>query len=521
MRTPLFFLLIFSFVFTGLQAQTDFNAFFNKTDKFLKSRVQNNGVVYKGLKSDAQLAGLIAEVAAADLSAADAATRKAFLINAYNLLVINGAAQAYPLSSVQNISGFFDGQKHNVAGKKVTLNQLEKAQLLRVYEDARLHFVLVCGAEGCPPITNFAYRPGSLDRQLDAQTRKAVNDSEFIRVDKGAKTAQISKIFEWYAGDFGGNKNATLAWINKYRADAIPTSYKISYYNYDWNLNEVSGTASVGTPQTGTTSTATNDNRYVVSSTLPVGTTETKLFNNLYSEQSGQDDVLNSRATFFTSQLSFLYGVNERFNAGFDLRYRRVNFGAADSSPLAALSGSAEGQNRARFTTFGPKIRWAPVKKWENFSVQSALWFGLADDLAGNFDAGQPFIDWNGPTFFTQIFNDFTLGDRFSLFAELDVFIEDIGGAEENFNKFTLPTTVIFSYFPVRNLTLYGLLNYAPTVSPGYDYWTQQGVGAKYQFTPNFEIELLFTNFDTQKFNEGNAVGNAATWNIGFRYNGI
>jgi len=116
---------------------------------------------------------------------------------------------------VQSVTGFFDGRKVTVAGEQLTLTNMEKKHLLKPYNDARLHFVLVCGALGCPPITNFAYRPALLDQQLDQQTKLALNDPTFLKVN-GSKT-QLSQIFKWYVNDFGGNKGAIIDFINQYK----------------------------------------------------------------------------------------------------------------------------------------------------------------------------------------------------------------------------------------------------------------------------------------------------------------
>ncbi|MEO1385351.1 MAG: hypothetical protein AAFV78_19200, partial [Bacteroidota bacterium] len=71
-------------------------------------------------------------------------------------------------------------------------------------------------------------------------------------------------------------------------------------------------------------------------------------------------------------------------------------------------------------------------------------------NLQGN---GQlPFIDWDGATWWTQFFNDFPLGNNFSLFTEIDFMIEDIGSrAEGDINRISTPATVILSYFPKEN----------------------------------------------------------------------
>ncbi len=259
-----------------------------------------------------------------------------------------------------------------------------------------------------------------------------------------------------------------------------------------------------------------NSNRYIVSAAIPQGGFEAKLFNNVYSQQTGLvNGDLTNRSTFLTSQLGFLYGVNNRFNAGFDVRYRRVRNEALPASPFKVFGKGEEGMSRQGITTIGPKIRWAPLESLPNSSVQSAFWIPLGDDLAGN---GQdPYIDWNGGSWLTQFFNDFSVGSDFALFAELDLFLEDIGSGDKGHtNRFSTPVTAIFSYYPTFKSTLYVLGGYSPYWLEEFDYFMQGGLGAKYQFSSNFELELLYTLFANKSLIEND--GKASTFNIGFRY---
>lgn len=485
-------------------------AFFDKADIFLKNYVEDKGVRYSDLKDNQELKELINYIAKTDNTQLESSERQAFLINTYNLLVIHAAANAYPLNSLNEIPGFFDAKKHTIGGKSMTLNDLEKKELLKAYGDARFHFVLVCGAKGCPPITNFAYRPEILDQQMDQQTRLALNDPNFIRVNNTISNVGLSRIFEWYPSDFGGSKKSALEFINSYREEKIADDFKINFYPYNWKLNETK----TATALSNGANIAANSARYVVSSTRPKGTTETKLFNNLYTQTTGSPDELTDRSTFLTSTLSFLYGLGDRFNAGFDLRYRRVANTALPSSPLDVFGSPTA--SRQGFTNVGPKVRIAPVPKWSNFSIQSALWIPIGNNLET--DPNGVYIDWNKPTFVTQLFNDFTIGTRFSLFTELDFFAEDFGGEAGDSNRFSTPATTILSYFPNPKTTIYALGSYSPFWQSNFDYFYQAGIGAKYQFTPDFEIELLVTDF-TSKF-LADSGGQAATFNIGFRYTG-
>ena len=213
-----------------------------------------------------------------------------------------------------------------------------------------------------------------------------------------------------------------------------------------------------------------------------------------------------------------LYGLTNNFNIGYDSRYRFVSNHSASDSPLSVINFDLGGSPTTRqgLTGIGPKIRYAPFKNLPNFSIQSAYWFSTGDDLEGTSD--RPFIDWNGDSWFTQVFNDFSLGESFSLFTEIDFFLEDIGPEDEgHLNRFSTPATVILSYFPNPKTTLYTLSGYSPFWQEDYDYFAQLGAGAKYQFTPQFELELLYTYFTNEFLQENN--GRAATYNLGIRYN--
>ena len=510
MRNLLQIIVVLLITSTTIFAQTT-SQFFEEADAFFSKEVKKGVLDYTGLKSNTRLASLIRTVETLDVATADANTKKAFYINAYNLIVINEAAKAYPLQSVQSITGFFDGRKVTVGGKQLTLNNLEKNYLLKPYNDARLHFVLVCGALGCPPITNFAYRPEQLEQQLEQQTKIALNNPDFLKVT--ANKVELSQIFKWYAHDFGGNKGAILEFINQYRTTPLSKSTKISYYPYDWTLNDSAVTSS----QINTTNTGGNNaSRYVVSSTIPKGSSEVKIFNNLYTQRTGSEDNLTDRSTFFTTSISYLYGLNTRLNVGFATRYRRVRNDKLPASALSVLGSSDAGSARQGITAFGPQIRYAPVEKWTNFSIQSSFVFPIGTDLAGN--ATQPYIDWNGSTWWTQFFNDFSIGSSWSLFTEFDVLIEDIGSsADGHNNRFSTPVTAILSYNPTSKSTLYALTGFSPYWQSDFDYFYQAGIGTKYQFTPNFELELLVTDF-TNKF-LANTGGHAATYNLGVRFN--
>jgi len=498
-----------------LSAQSAIETWTKKYDKLLKTYVSDGRIDYVGIKNNSQLGLLVTQLKDLKPTNLNTPFAKAFYINAYNILVIYAAANEYPVGSVQEVSGFFERTKYPVSGKKYTLNSLEKDFIFKKYPDPRLHFVLVCGALGCPPITNFAYQPDQLDSQLEAQTKAAMNDPNFIRYD--GNTASISKIFQWYNADFGGGKKDVLNYINQYRTSNIPTSSTIGYYTYDWALNDLK---TVG--QSAATGGA-NSFRYVTSATIPKGQIELKFFNNLFTQriaESEESNELIERNTFNTVDISALYGVTPRFNAGIDILYVRTLNSGIPSDGLDVFGGLDRPNGRQAIAGIGPRIRWAPIPEWSGFSLQSTLSFPIGNNLEGFFDPddasnNQPFIEWDQPTFWTQFFYDQSIGTQFSFFAEIDFLWEDIG----DIDKITTPTTVILSYFPHKKVTFYGLVGYSPQLRSdfdGFDYFHQAGLGTKLQVTRRFEIELLYTRFRTRFVNSRN--GNAGTYNLGLRF---
>lgn len=507
--------VIFLFAFFALHVSlsaTSIDDFFNASDQFFSTYVIDGAVDYQAIQHNStSLDHLIEEVAQQNLDGLNSTNRKAFLINAYNLLVIAQIVDNLPLKSPLDVAGFFDSKRFTIAGETLTLNQLEKKKLLSAFGDPRFHFVLVCGAQGCPPIIDEAYLPATLEQQMERQTRLALNDNNFIRVN--GTGVGLSQIFEWYAGDFGGSKQSAVAYINKYRSTPLPSA-KVSFYTYNWTLNQAiaSRSAIEALPANG----SNNEARYVVSAAIPKGSFEIKGFSNLYTQRTGllDGETVGERATFYTQNLSVLYGVNNRLNVGVDAKYRQVSFGAGDDSRFAVFNLEQTQATRQGLTGFGPKVRFAPSTALPNFSIQSTYWVAIGTDLAGNNE--RPFIDFNGDVWFTQIFNDFSIGQNFSLFTELDILLEDIGASEDgHINRFSTPVQTIFSYFPNAKTTFYVLGSYSPYWQSDFDYFYQYGAGVKYQLNPRLEVELLHTQFRNQFILDTN--GGASTLNLGVR----
>ena len=473
-----FFVIVFCI--GTISGQDELLDFYEDLERIYADHTEGHLVDYEAI-SNGQLTDQLYE-RIMSIEAVSKKERVAFLANAYNFLVIHKIVEQYPINSVLKSRGFFELKDIELLGKSYSLNDIEK-DILQETKDERFHFALVCGAQDCPPVPFMIYRSDDLDDQLEIQTAQALSDTNFIRFD-GMKY-QVSEIFKWYKDDFGPD----------YLVELFPEMTTASYYPYDWTLNDLKAQGAV-----------TNAARYVVSNTIQEGTTETKIFTNLYTETNQ-----TNRTNYLTTQVGFLYGLSNQFNLGFDLRYRAVQINPEPAGPFAILKGQDPATSRRTVSTIGPKIRWTPLpEKFAQFSIQSAYWIPTGNTLESA--ENRAFLDWDGATWWTQFFYDRDIGLNFSLFAELDFIIEDIGNGD--LNRKSTPATLILSYFPKPEITTYALINGSVFYQNPIGGFFQWGGGAKYQFNPNFELELLIT-----KFYNGPEVS-AATFNFGVRVNG-
>lgn len=210
-------------------------------DKILRAHVKNGQVDYKAIRSSARpaLQGYLKAVAAAKLDGMDRDQRLAFYINAYNALVIEAVLANWPVQSVIKVPGFFKKKSHKVAGRSLTLDQLEHKVIRPEFKEPRIHFALVCAAVSCPPLMPRAFRGATLDKDLERLTRAFINSPKGaqVKVDKVA----VSKLFEWFSEDF----KAAAGSVSKYLARYHKTAKKrlsggklaLTYLPYDWSLN--------------------------------------------------------------------------------------------------------------------------------------------------------------------------------------------------------------------------------------------------------------------------------------------
>ena len=221
-----------SFAATPIKDAADF---FLKADVFFKEYAIEGNIRYNSLKQDrANLKLLIDFIGKTTVNSVEIYRRKAYLINCYNLLVINAVLETYPIEKVADTNKFFKKNRHKVGKEMMTLDHLEYKVIFKEYKDPRLHFVLVCAAKGCPPIPSFAYTPGDLNSQINRQCQLALDNPAFLYLEQETNIVKLSPIFKWYADDFFPS---IPEFINAHRSEKIPMDYSLGFYKYDWTLN--------------------------------------------------------------------------------------------------------------------------------------------------------------------------------------------------------------------------------------------------------------------------------------------
>lgn len=217
-------------------------------DKLLKKYVNDKGQVnYKGWKADQTAFNQYLDQLSKNPPAASWSKpeQMAYWINAYNAYTIRLILDHYPVQSIKDIGSKIKipfvttpwaAKFFSIGGNKMSLDNIEHGTLRKQYNDPRIHFALVCASRSCARLRNEAYTAAKLENQLNDQGRDFVNDP--AKNKPGKATAQLSKYFDWYKGDWNSNGQTVMSWVNKYAATKIDNNTKITYLDYNWKLNE-------------------------------------------------------------------------------------------------------------------------------------------------------------------------------------------------------------------------------------------------------------------------------------------
>ncbi len=204
--------------------------------EILSATVSSTGEVdYRKLKSmEDKLDKYLKIISEAKIDASWTREQKlAFWINAYNAFTIKLILDHYPVKSITDILNGkpWDKKWIHIDGKTLSLNDIENGIIRPQFNEPRIHFAVNCAAQSCPPLANKAFTSKNLESMLEKRTKAFINNPKYNHLSKNK--IKISKIFDWYKDDFGN----VGAFVSRYADTTVKPTAKISYQEYNWQLN--------------------------------------------------------------------------------------------------------------------------------------------------------------------------------------------------------------------------------------------------------------------------------------------
>jgi len=252
---------------SALSAQT---AKPSSIDTILDIYVRDGMVYYRALKAErGRLDSLLAQMASASIDAEPRDEKLAFWLNAYNAIVlksvvdhypIQGSAKGYPAHSLRQVPGAFDKTTHRVAGRMLTLDQIEQT-VLPEFHDPRVFLALGRGAVGGGRLRSEAFAAQTLEAQLSDVASECASRTQCVQIDRENDKVSVSPIFSWREKDFteayadkaqtlfAGRspiERAILAFVQPRllttEKDFLEkNTFRLAYHPFDWTLNDLTG----------------------------------------------------------------------------------------------------------------------------------------------------------------------------------------------------------------------------------------------------------------------------------------
>lgn len=175
---------------------------------------------------------------------------KAFWLNAYNFAAIRLIIDHYPVDSIRSmkislIKYPWAKKAVRIGAKDYSLQEIEKAILLKMFGDPRIIFAVSCAAVSCPDRIPEPFTASRLDAQLDDMIRTFfANPTKGVRVDKGSRTVTLAWILKKDEPLFPQEKGGVLGFVSRYvdkdlqdwlRANPV----EVRYFDHDWALNDI------------------------------------------------------------------------------------------------------------------------------------------------------------------------------------------------------------------------------------------------------------------------------------------
>ncbi len=168
----------------------------------------------------------------------------AYWVNLYNALTVDLILDNYPVASIRKIGGWFglgpwDSDIAKVAGKKLTLNDIEHRILRPIWKDNRIHYAVNCASISCPDLFPAAWVGSTVETMLEQAARRYARQRKGIELN--GNKLKLSSIYNWYRDDFG-NRQQLLKHLARYAPKDLSAElagFKGDIeYRYNWSLNQ-------------------------------------------------------------------------------------------------------------------------------------------------------------------------------------------------------------------------------------------------------------------------------------------
>ncbi len=171
--------------------------------------------------------------------------RMAFLLNVYNATTLKLMADHHPVETIKEIGGLrrvWDLKVVRLFGEKISLGHLEHELIRKLFQSPSVHFALVCGSRGCPPLRKEPYTAEKLEAQFAEQAKRFLRDKDKNHVDVDKKILYLSPIFYWFREDFGKTDADIIAMAAAHMGEVerqalAKGGYSLKYTEFDWRAN--------------------------------------------------------------------------------------------------------------------------------------------------------------------------------------------------------------------------------------------------------------------------------------------
>ena len=215
-------------------------------DTLLRKHVNDRGMVnYPALRSDGRaLDEYVATLGGADMRKLGRDEQLAMLINAYNAFTLKLIVEHYPVASIKDIpeAKRWKARRWRLAGRTVSLDDIEHEWIRVQFADPRIHFALVCAAKSCPPLRREAYLGSRLDEQLTEQARYVHTHGSWLQFRSDSGELRLTRLYQWYGKDFQPEAASVVNYAARFvpelaRALGVGKEPRVTWLAYDWSLN--------------------------------------------------------------------------------------------------------------------------------------------------------------------------------------------------------------------------------------------------------------------------------------------